>query len=53
MLLRELICEKMTLEPLPVTGLVSLILCVRWAEDLEACCEQYEEALRKHGIEMD
>lgn len=36
-----------------ITGFVSLILCVRWAEDLEARCEQYEEALRKHGIEMD
>ena len=36
-----------------ITGFVSLILCVRWAEDLEARCERYEEALRNRSIEMD
>ena len=36
-----------------ITGFVSLILCVQWAEDLEARCERYEEALRNRSIEMD
>jgi hypothetical protein len=33
-----------------IAGIVSF---VAWARDLQARCERYEEALRKHGIEMD
>ena len=36
-----------------IAGFVSPTWCVRWAEELEARCERYEEALRSSGIEMD
>lgn len=33
-----------------IAGIVSF---VGWTRNLEARCERYKEALRKHGIEMD